>query len=252
MEEKLLSRKEIEEQIDSFESIYNTLTKRINEYVDYLENVSSRTKDNAEIKEREEEIEKLRTNYISLEDNLSNSLISLERKQRKKITNILDTARKKLPDFLNKYEKAKKDKNENMSQSDSADRKHSVNTISSANSEMEMEKMKLEGKIEVLEYKDTFLEDRQKQLESVKTITGQCYEISESIRTNVHNQGQMLDEIENNVVDMKDNVEKGAKEVKEINQLSKKQNKRIIIIILIALFLLLISIYSIYKTFIKK
>ena len=102
-------------------------------------------------------------------------------------------------------------------------------------------------KIQIHDYKDTYLEQRQIEIENVKKVSAKVAEISNSIKENVFAQGEMMNDIENNVVDVNENTKKADKEIKEVEQITKKQNKRICILLLIMLFLVTVIRYLITK-----
>ena len=102
-------------------------------------------------------------------------------------------------------------------------------------------------KVQIHDYKDTYLEQRQIEIENVKKVSAKVAEISNSIKENVFAQGEMMNDIENNVVDVNENTKKADKEIKEVEQITKKQNKRICILILIILFLVSVIGFLITK-----
>ena len=85
----------------------------------------------------------------------------------------------------------------------------------------------IDSRIQIKDYKDEFLEERKNIIEQVKVISGQCADLSNAIKLEVHNQGEMVDEIEMNVIGVEQNTKKANEEIQEMNELTKKRNQRL-------------------------
>jgi predicted nucleic acid-binding Zn ribbon protein len=105
----------------------------------------------------------------------------------------------------------------------------------------------IDSRIQIKDYKDEFLEERKNIIEQVKVISGQCADLSNAIKLEVHNQGEMVDEIEMNVIGVEENTKKANEEIQEMNELTKKRNQRLKFIFGIILLLVLMIVYMIWK-----
>ena len=105
----------------------------------------------------------------------------------------------------------------------------------------------VDSRIQIKDYKDEFLEERKNIIEQVKVISGQCAELSNAIKLEVHHQGEMVDEIEMNVIGVEENTKKANEEIQEMNELTKKRNQRLKFIFGIILLLVLLIVYMIWK-----
>jgi len=87
-----------------------------------------------------------------------------------------------------------------------------------------------------------FLEERTRELEDINLVTGQIKDISGNMVIQTHKQGQLINSLEDNVVDVKENIVNADREVKEADVIQKKSNKCLLIIGLIVLVVVLIII----------
>ena len=101
-----------------------------------------------------------------------------------------------------------------------------------------------EHNLQIYEYKDDKLfQDRQEEIEVAKNVSSKIVELADAINTQVKNQGEIINDIENNVIDVQENTKKANKEINEVNKITKKQNKRIFSLLIFIIVLLLIIFY---------
>ena len=101
-----------------------------------------------------------------------------------------------------------------------------------------------EHNLQIYEYKDDKLfQDRQEEIEAAINVSSTIVELTDAINTQVKNQGEIINDIENNVIDVQENTKKANKEINEVNKITKKQNKRIFSLLIFIIVLLLIIFY---------
>ena len=101
-----------------------------------------------------------------------------------------------------------------------------------------------EHNLQIYEYKDDKLfQDRQEEIEVAKNVSSKIVELADAINTQVKNQGEIINDIENNFIDVQENTKKANKEINEVNKITKKQNKRIFSLLIFIIVLLLIIFY---------
>ncbi len=93
------------------------------------------------------------------------------------------------------------------------------------------------------------LKKRTEELEKVKIISQQVASITDDMKMKINEQGIMLDDIENNVTNVKDNTEKAHKEITKTEFRSKKRKKNLFKLWCFILILFLIIIFYIYRIF---
>ena len=108
-----------------------------------------------------------------------------------------------------------------------------------------------EHNLQIYEYKDDKLfQDRQEEIEAAINVSSKIVELTDAINTQVKNQGEIINDIENNVIDVQEKTKKANKEINEVNKITKKQNKRIFSLLIFIIVLLLIIFY-ILRQYIK-
>lgn len=107
----------------------------------------------------------------------------------------------------------------------------------------------LENKIVIKEFGENneFIQQRIKDLETVKIISSQVADISSSIKIETFNQREKLNEVESNVVKSNINLEKANKEVIDTEIITRKSGKKTIILGIIILVIFGIIGYGIWK-----
>ena len=248
-------QEEINGHLQTLESKYIEFIKEFNEYNSMKVKVVSgsrreynRMKD--ELNTKKNEISQLIENLNAAKNYLENADIS-DNKLRTQVNKKLKMFNSKFPDKVDEYENITNEINdlekkysEEGSLADSYINGGSIISQSSDNGSISS----INGdKVQIHDYKDTYLEQRQIEIENVKKVSAKVAEISSSIKENVFAQGEMMNDIENNIVEVNENTKKADKEIKEVEQITKKQNKRICILILIMLFLVSVIGYLITK-----
>ena len=80
-----------------------------------------------------------------------------------------------------------------------------------------------------------YLGQRKKELQEIHKTAALIKDTTDKMAQDVHQQGEMLNDIEEKVVKTEDNVEKAGKEINRANELSKGNTKRLCCIIWIVI-----------------
>lgn len=247
-----LLKEEINGHLQTLESNYLEFIKEFNELTEMKEKVLSGSRRDFnhmkdDINSKKNAISKLIETLNASKDYLEEADIS-DKKMRTQVNKKLKMFNSKFPDKVSEFESMANQLNdlgrkysEEGSMTDSYINGSRISQSSDNGSSINGDK------IQIHDYKDTYLEQRQIEIENVKKVSAKVAEISNSIKENVFAQGEMMNDIENNVVDVNENTKKADKEIKEVEQITKKQNKRICILLLIMLFLVTVIGYLITK-----
>ena len=246
------------------ENIESNLKELQNEYLNFSKNLSELKKYNEKIaicSKKEfmsikNELDSLQKNIIQNIGKLNNLTKNLKNQDttneelKKKIKDQIKMIDTRYPDKLKEYkniliqiyENSKKFPMINSSPSESfRPSEISQNSISSFG----------EHNLQIYEYKeDKLFQDRQEEIEAAKNVSSKIVELTDVINTQVKNQGEIINDIENNVIDVQENTKKANKEINEVNKITKKQNKRIFSLLIFIIVLLLIIFY-ILRQYIK-
>ncbi len=246
------------------ENIESNLKELQNEYLNFSKNLSELKKYNEKIaicSKKEfmsikNELDSLQKNIIQNIGKLNNLTKNLKNQDttneelKKKIKDQIKMIDTRYPDKLKEYkniliqiyENSKKFPMINSSPSESfRPSEISQNSISSFG----------EHNLQIYEYKeDKLFQDRQEEIEAAKNVSSKIVELTDAINTQVKNQGEIINDIENNVIDVQENTKKANKEINEVNKITKKQNKRIFSLLIFIIVLLLIIFY-ILRQYIK-
>lgn len=95
--------------------------------------------------------------------------------------------------------------------------------------------------LEQLTNNQDFLDNRRKEVENLREISAKIKDTTDFMSQKLNDQGVILDDIEGHVVETKNNVEKGKKEVEQANNISRG-NRRKMLCLLAIVFLLLLGI----------
>ena len=96
------------------------------------------------------------------------------------------------------------------------------------------------------------LEQRRKELEGIHKTAAMLKDTTDQMAKDVHQQGIMLDDIENQVQNAHDNAVKAKKEISDANDLSKGNSKKLcclIAIVMITVGVIVAIILSLYFSF---
>lgn len=103
------------------------------------------------------------------------------------------------------------------------------------------------GLVQFKDYGSELMKRRTEQMEQVKQITTEVASLSKDIKMETFAQGEIVNEIEGNLVKVKGNVKKAEKEAFETEILTRKSKKSLYMLGGIILVLLFMIIYFIWK-----
>lgn len=237
----------IESNLKELQNEYLNFSKNLGELKKYNEKIAVCSK--KEFISLKNEVDSLQKNLIQNIGKLNNLTKNLKSQEttnedlKKKIKDQIKLIDTRYPEKIKEYkniliqiyENSKKFPMINSSPSESfRPSEISQNSISSFG----------EHNLQIYEYKDDKLfQDRQEEIEAAKNVSSKIVELADAINTKVKNQGEIINDIENNVIDVQENTKKANKEINEVNKITKKQNKRIISLLIFIIVLLLIIFY---------
>lgn len=102
------------------------------------------------------------------------------------------------------------------------------------NNEPEKEEKGQELVMDLMNNKDILME-RRKNLEDIHKTAAQMKEITDKMAADLNNQGALLNEVENKVVETEENAKKAKKEITDADKISKSNRKCVIFYIIIIL-----------------
>ena len=256
-----LLEEEIKSNLNDLEKNYLDFIKLFKEINDYKTRIGYASR--ADYNSFKEDLEEKKAEMNSIIVNIQNSYKYLEQSHpsskelKKKVKNKVKIINDNFADKLNNYKTIVKeigDKEKRFSEdnSDGMSLDHSNRFSQSGYSDSGNVSSISEDKLQINEYRDTYLEERQNVIEGVKKISQKVAEISKEIKENVFQQGEMINDIENNVVEVNENTKKADEEIKEVEKITRNQNKRICTLLIIMAILLLIITYIVYTNFFKQ
>ena len=101
-------------------------------------------------------------------------------------------------------------------------------------------------KIKVYQNSEAMLK-RTEKLEDLRNISSTVSQLSDDIKMEVNKQGEILNNIEENVEKVNENTKKGMKEIKETEIITKKSKKNLYFLCIIIIFLIVLIIYYLNK-----
>ncbi len=241
-----LLNENIEENLKDLQNEYLNFSRHLGELKKYNEKLSICSK--REFNQFKNDLESLKKSLIqniAKIKNLSKNLKSQETTNselNEKIKAQIKIIDDRYPDKIKEYktlliqiENSKKFSMMNSSPSESFRQSEiSQNSISSFG----------EHNLQIYEYKeDKLFQERQEEIEAAKNVSSEISKLSKVINTNVKKQGEMINDIENNVIEVQENTKKANKEINEVDKITKKQNKRIFSLLIFIVVLLLIIFY---------
>ena len=242
-----LLNENIEVNLKDLQNEYLNFSRNLGELKKYNEKLSICSKrEFNQFKNDLESLQKSLIQNIAKINNLSKNLKSQETTNselNEKIKDQIKIIDDRYPDKIKEYktlliqiiENSKKFSMMNSSPSESFRQSEiSQNSISSFG----------EHNLQIYEYKeDKLFQERQEEIEDAKKVSSELSKLSEVINTKVKNQGEMINDIENNVIEVQENTKKANKEINEVDKITKKQNKRIFSLLIFIVVLLLIIFY---------
>ena len=242
-----LLNENIESNLKELQSEYLNFSKNLGELKKYNEKIAVCSK--KEFMSFKNDLDSLQKNIIQNMGKINNLTKNLKSQEttneelKKKIKDQIKIIDSRFPDktkefkniLIQIYENSKKFPMINSSPSESfRPSEISQNSISSFG----------EHNLQIYEYKDDKLfQDRQEEIEAAKNVSSKIVELADAINTQVKNQGEIINDIENNFIDVQENTKKANKEINEVNKITKKQNKRIFSLLIFIIVLLLIIFY---------
>ena len=242
-----LLNENIESNLKELQSEYLNFSKNLGELKKYNEKIAICSK--KEFMSFKNDLDSLQKNIIQNMGKINNLTKNLKSQEttneelKKKIKDQIKIIDSRFPDktkefkniLIQIYENSKKFPMINSSPSESfRPSEISQNSISSFG----------EHNLQIYEYKDDKLfQDRQEEIEVAKNVSSKIVELADAINTQVKNQGEIINDIENNFIDVQENTKKANKEINEVNKITKKQNKKIFSLLIFIIVLLLIIFY---------
>ena len=242
-----LLNENIESNLKELQSEYLNFSKNLGELKKFNEKIAVCSK--KEFMSFKNDLDSLQKNIIQNMGKINNLTKNLKSQEttneelKKKIKDQIKIIDSRFPDktkefkniLIQIYENSKKFPMINSSPSESfRPSEISQNSISSFG----------EHNLQIYEYKDDKLfQERQEEIEAAKNVSSKIIELADAINTKVKNQGEIINDIENNVIDVQENTKKANKEINEVNKITKKQNKRIFSLLIFIIVLLLIIFY---------
>ena len=105
----------------------------------------------------------------------------------------------------------------------------------------------IKGTLQITEYSNS-LAERTEALKQAKIISGQIADLSNDMRYEVIKQGEKLDEIDDNMLAVDENVEKGLNELKQIEVITRASKKRLYCLLTLIFIVLGVILYYIFKS----
>ena len=172
----------------------------------------------------------------------------LKTKIKKKLEN-LKNLDKKYDDFQYYIENLEKRMIEHVPFYQSDLINSNFNTFNNNNNNNEFENDEFNNiQIKVYQNSEAMLK-RTEKLEDLRNISSTVSQLSEDIKMEVDKQGDILNNIEENVEKVNENTKKGAKEIKETEILTKKSKTSLYFLCIIIIFLIALIIYYLNKLF---
>ena len=91
-------------------------------------------------------------------------------------------------------------------------------------------------------YQEQVMKKRKEDLIAIKQTANQVKDLTEVMKTDVMQQGEMLGSIENNIVEINENAGKANQEIIKANETSKKNQHKMCFFLFLALFVAAIVI----------
>jgi t-SNARE complex subunit (syntaxin) len=104
----------------------------------------------------------------------------------------------------------------------------------------------IKGILQITEYSNA-LKEREEALKQAKIISGQIADLSNDMRYEVIKQGEKLDEIDDNMLAVDENVEKGLNELKQIEVITRASKKRLYCLITLLFIVLGVILYYVIQ-----
>ena len=241
---ELLEKKD-EEMRDTYEKyckLLNKMKKNVenmgtNKLMNYQNLFNDFNNDFIQFNEEEKKLIKLKDD-LNDETNLPDKIKKNLDRVNKDFENNKKTIEKlkiKVEEYKDKYTKEETKKYDEM-----------FNNEANKENEEEIKEKKL-----ILKNKEDIFEERKNMIIEAKKTSSQVVDTSKMINNVVHQQGQAINDIENNIIEAVDNFKKGGEEIKKFQKKSEKKitGKKLLFLCGGILALILLIYYMIKKIF---
>lgn len=103
-----------------------------------------------------------------------------------------------------------------------------------------------------IENNDVYLKKRREQLQNIYKISAEMKEMSDAMVVNVHEQGELLDQVQDKVTEAINNAEGAESEIKKADEISRGNRKRIICMLVIVGVVVLATTAILLSVFLPK
>ena len=202
-------------------------------------------------------------NYQNLFNEFDNDMQRFNEEQKKLLelkdilnseTNLPDKVKKNLSkvnkDFENKkkiFEKLKAQVEEYKEKYTKEENKKYDDMFNEAKEKKNQNEEEVNQKL-IIKNSDEILQERKNIIENAKKTSSQVVDTSRVIKNVIHQQGECINDIENNIIESVDNFKKGGEEIKKFKKKNEQKiNKKCICIGIIAIIVLTLIIYFMIK-----
>ena len=112
----------------------------------------------------------------------------------------------------------------------------------------EKNEQSFKGILQITEYSNS-LKKREEDLKQAKILSGQIVDITNHLKSEVNTQNEKLYEIDDNVLNVDKNVEKGLNELKQIEVITRANKKRLYCLIVLIIIVVAVILYYFIKIF---
>ena len=102
--------------------------------------------------------------------------------------------------------------------------------------------------LQITEYSNS-LKKREEDLKQAQILSGQIVDITHHLKSEVNTQNEKLYEIDDNVLNVDKNVEKGLNELKQIEIITRASKKRLYCLIVLIIIVVAVILYYVIKMF---
>ena len=235
-------KKKDEEMRDTYErynKLLNKMKKNVdnmgsNELMNYQNLFNEFNKDLIKFNEEQKKLIKLKDDLNS-EINLPNNIKQNLSKVNKDFANkqkIFEEIKLKVEEYKDKYTKDESNKYDEM-----------FNNLQNKKNEEEINSQKL-----IIKNNEQIFEERKKIIVQAKKTSSQVVDTTKMIKNAVHEQGEHINDIENNIIEAVDNFKKGGEEINKFKNTTEKQiDKKKLIFFGGAIIVLILIIYFLVR-----
>ena len=111
-----------------------------------------------------------------------------------------------------------------------------------------LDKQSFKEILQITEYSNS-LKKREEDLKQAQILSGQIVDITNHLKSEVNTQNEKLYEIDDNVLNVDKNVEKGLNELKQIEIITRASKKRLYCLIVLIIIVVAVILYYVIKMF---